>query len=169
MKQTTDSYAPSFPLILAGLLALGTTGCEREALNVESLTATEREEARGTQRPNQYRLVFENEEQIVGESGEIIYTVLPGPDLKINLEFPWKVEFESETGGLTMGKRTFDLEAIELTEEAATIRIPVVPESAGRHEVNGYANFSVCNDDRCDIFQREPVRFVVNASGERAP
>lgn len=142
---------------------LGVLACERESLDLDAVQASaEGAQPEGAVRGDQYRTRTTGENLAVLEEGAVAFQILPGPDLKINLEFPWRIEFEAPEG-VDLQSRIFDTETISLDEDVAELALHVKATTPGRHEISGVANFSVCNDDRCDILQREPVKIVVYA------
>ena len=150
-------------LVLGWVALVMLSGCERDELDLDALGAEAGESSGGgIHRMDQYRTRVQGTELEVGQEGEVMFQVVPGPDLKINLEFPWRMQWESPEG-VVLKETEFDAATMDLTEEVATIAVPLEVLEAGSHEVRGIANFSVCNDDRCDILQREEVSFVIDA------
>lgn len=146
-------------------------GCERDEYQA---TAVETEEERPDDeapssdfdevrdRSDQFTMTVSGAEIEVGNQAEVQLQLLPGPDLKINLEFPWVIEFE-EVDALEYGATRLGSDAMDLQDERATIPLTITAEEPGNYEVTARADFSVCNDDRCDILRDEPLSFMVRA------
>lgn len=150
-------------LAVMASLTFWAAGCEREELDPSAMGADASEAGESSvNRMNQYRTRTQGAELKTGEEGVVEFQVLPGPELKINLEFPWRMEWEAPEG-VVLATTTFDASSMELDDEIARVPLSVEVNQPGRHEIRGVANFSVCNDDRCDILQGEEVSFVVHA------
>ena len=162
MKWIGGAKSKRIAAIGAGLVCLWglTMGCEREQYDPEAAAVeAEMETQRGS---HQYSSRVDDGELMVGQEQDVRLAVLPKPDLKINLEFPWSVEF-SEGDDLAFDQLQWDREAMDMSEERVAIPLTVTAASAGAHTIEGRANFSVCNDDRCYIFSDEALEFVVHA------
>lgn len=119
-------------------------------------------------RAGNYRVESPAEPLTAGESSTVELAVVPGPNLKINLEYPWKIEFE-EVEGLSLATTLLKREALSLSEERATIPLDISAEAAGDYTLNARGNFSVCNDDRCDILRDEALQFTVTVQDAAEP
>ncbi len=90
------------------------------------------------------------------------FAVKPASGFKINLEYPWKVEFKAAKNAelaRTVVKRD---DGIALDESRARIDVPV---SASREsvEVEAIASFSVCNENVCKNYRDEPIKLSFKA------
>lgn len=157
----------SLAMSAAALTLVGSAslmGCEpKQAAPVapEPMAAAPSEASPGSRaRATNYRLESPSEPIAAGAASRVDLGVVPGANLKINLEYPWKITFE-EVEGLSLGTTVLNREALQLTEARATIPLEVTAEEAGDYTLNAVGNFSVCNDDRCDILRDEALQFTV--------
>jgi hypothetical protein len=152
--------------LVVAVMAVWITGCEREVLDEEAISvaaeASEGAPAAPVGSSEHYTMRVEGAEVAAAEPAQLELQLLPGPDLKINLEFPWTIEFE-EQEGLELPAGVLDASAMELTDEVARIPMDVTVTEAGTREVTARANFSVCNDDRCEILRDQKLQFSVHA------
>lgn len=146
-------------VVVAVAVVVVTTGCEREEFDSEAVA----ESADGpVDRSDQFTTGVEGAEVEVGEESRVEFQVFPGPDLRINDEFPWAIEFD-DVEGLELGASSMDWTDMELRDERATIPVDVTAAQVGRYTLEAKADLSVCNDERCDILRGEPVELVVEA------
>lgn len=146
------------PLLVAVLMTV--SACERETYDPADESDAPAEAVAVAS--DDYRLQVDGQEIASGEETTVNLAVLPGDDLKINLEFPWSFEFEN-ADAVTVDDGPIDINAIDLTEERATIPVALTAQGAGQHTISGVGNFSVCNDKVCEVMRDEPVEFVVQA------
>lgn len=139
-------------------------GCEpqqAEPLSPEPLAGASAQVSSGSRtRASNYRVESPSEAIVAGTASQVDLGVVPGANLKINLEYPWKITFE-EVEGLRLGTTVLNREALQLSEARATIPLEVTAEQPGDYTLNAVGNFSVCNDDRCDILRDEALQFTV--------
>ena len=156
-------------LIAAGSVLM--VGCERDEYQATAVEVDEErpdDEAQPSDfddardRSDQFTMTVSGADIEVGNQAEVQLQLLPGPDLKINLEFPWVIEFE-EVDALEYGATRLGSDAMDLQDERATIPVTITAGEPGNYEVMARADFSVCNDDRCDILRDEPLSFMVRA------
>lgn len=105
---------------------------------------------------------------VVGEPGEAVLQVLPGKGLKINPEYPWKLDLiASESSPELVGADvTIKKDGMKLDAASAKIPVAVNPAKGGDFEIAGSLNLSVCekgNEARCLWFRDEPVTIKVSA------
>jgi hypothetical protein len=98
----------------------------------------------------------------VGKSTEVEFRIEPRGDLKINKEYPWKIEFH-EVDGMAFENAILGADTLKLTDEAATIPLSLTASRAGKSTLKATGSFSVCNPQRCDILRDEPLEFTVVA------
>ncbi len=143
-----------------------------------ALAACDKDEAAGAQEPvmntpekapakqpgtdDRYATKSPDDEAVVGQKTKVAFRIEPRGDLKINKEFPWKIEFQAPEG-VELGATALDRSAIELTDSAATIPVDLTAAEAGQLKLAATGNFSVCNPQRCDILRDEPLEFSVVA------
>lgn len=164
----------AFALIPGALaLTLATTfavGCERsepapEAQAIEVATGSDGAAARPSStaaKKSQYTVRLETTEVTVGKPTPVELVVLPGRDLKINLDFPWKFEFQPGEA-VAFENTTVSRDAMTLDDERARVPVTVEARQAGPITIEAVGSFSVCNDDRCDILRDEPVFLALHA------
>ncbi len=135
-------------------------GCDRQEFDVDDdVEVTESSAELGTH----YTLHVDAQDLVVGEEGEVGFKIRPGDQLEINLDFPWRVDFE-DSDSLQLSDRQLSRDALDLSKERAVLPVDVTAMEPGEHRVEARADFSVCNDQRCDIMRDEPVEFIVQAS-----
>ncbi len=147
-------------VVLGALIMAVTVGCEREEFDPEA--TAEGASVETTSGSHQYLTRVDEADLEVGQPQTVTIQVFPKEDLKINLEFPWSIEF-LDNDELELDQVEWDQESIEMSEEQAEIPLTVTAASAADHRLEARANFSVCNDDRCYIFSDESLEFVVHA------
>ena len=72
----------------------------------------------------------------------VAFTVRPGPGLKINPEYPWKVTLSGDAP-VSLTQRELRQGALTLRDEAATIPVALTAP-AGAHTIQASVNLSVC-------------------------
>jgi hypothetical protein len=151
-------------LALIAFFVVMTTACDREEYDVEaSATSPEAGDERGgSLNSDKYAMRVDGADVAVDDAATVNLEILPGSDLKINLDYPWEFEF-SEADGVELAEERLRFADLDLTEERAIIPVGVTALEPGRHTVSGKGDFSVCNDDICEIMRGEPVEFVVEA------
>lgn len=152
------------------VVAMMIAGCERQEYQPEAVSAHSEESDGETSSPNRagppshhYSARLEGGELVAGDDGELVVEVYPSSDLRINLDFPWSLNFE-ETEGLELKTMEFDGEEMELSEEVAQIPVGARVEEPGEYVVSARGDFSVCNDEICHILRDEHVEFAVDAN-----
>jgi hypothetical protein len=103
-----------------------------------------------------------------GQETVATVVVTPGPNYKINFEYPIKLSLESPTG-VTLAKAEFkagghdkskgDAEAFE--EKQLKFAVKMTP-SSGNFTINGTFKFAVCDKDQC-LAKKEPIAIQVAA------
>ncbi len=159
MKSTT-----LFGLALVAILLTLVTACDREEFEAEaSATSPEAgQQAAPAGGSDKYAMRVDGADVAVDDQATVNLEILPGSDLKINLDYPWAFEF-NEADGLELAQGKLRITDLDLTEDRAIIPVGVTAHEPGRHRVSGTGDFSVCNDDICEILRGEPVEFVVEA------
>jgi hypothetical protein len=95
--------------------------------------------------------------------------VTPGPNYKINFEYPTKLKLdaldgvtiakpEQRAGGQSKDKG--DAEAFE--EKKLAFAVKLVPAASGSYTINGSFKFAVCDKDQC-LAKKEPIAIQVAA------
>jgi hypothetical protein len=97
----------------------------------------------------------------VGEAGELAIQIKPSPGFKVNEEFPWKASL-SPADNLTV-----DAEARQdkwaLSKEAAALKLPITAKAAGDGQIKASLNFSVCDENACEVIRDREVIIKVAA------
>ena len=145
-------------IALIVIAAVSVSGCDRE--EYDPTTAVAVDEPRSTS--HNYSMRLADSEVEVGETRELQVEVRPSAELKINLDFPWEVRFDHNSG-LDLESLEIDMEAMEVSEERVLIPVTIAATEADEYELRGRADFSVCNDDICHIYSNEAVEFLVQA------
>lgn len=99
----------------------------------------------------------------VGEPADVKLSIEPSEGFKINKLFDWNFEFHPNDA-VTLESNQISSEGVQLEDSGATIPVKVTAESAGDHELNATGNFSVCNDDKCELYRDQEVTFKLQAS-----
>lgn len=150
-------------LVLA-LVALVTAGCEREEFEATAVEANQQGapeiSGQAVDKSDQYQIQVVEAEHQAGAQETLLVEVLPGPNLEINLEFPWALRLP-QVEGLEFQSPELKRDELDLTLERAQLPVKFQAAQAGVYEVEARADFSVCNDDRCDILRDEPLSFTV--------
>lgn len=146
---------------LLAILFIGLVGCEREELDATAQPAEPAAEAVAVDKSDQYTVQVLEGELGVGDFETLLVQVLPGPGLEINLEFPWAVRL-GQVEGLEFEAAEIKRDELDLTVERAQLPVKLKADQAGVYEVEARADFSVCNEERCDILRDEPLPFTVH-------
>lgn len=99
----------------------------------------------------------------VAESTEVKLQIRPAEGFKINKRFSWKFDFESNDG-VDVETASVGKDAIELEESGASIPVKIKAKTAGDHRLVATADFSVCNDSKCELYRDESVTFEIAAA-----
>ena len=182
-----NATTPKVLSIISTVVLLAAAGCDKSQHEAPPAQATAQGTARtaastGTQTPpanaapaesanaDRYDVRSPKESVEVGKKAKIELAITPGDDLKINKEFPWKLEF-SDHANVQLAQKTITDSQIELDDAEAIIPVMLEAGSPGVHTLKATADFSVCNDTKCYSIRQEQVRFEVAAqekAGESA-
>ncbi len=147
------------------LITFASIGCDRSdraAVAEPSAAISDSENAVKRSKKGMYSARIAQDSVVVGQPIEVALAIEPGNDLKINLDFPWKIEMQ-EREGVSFPTTSFSKADITLSEERATVPMVLNVAKAGEYDVEAIADFSVCNDDRCEILRGESVIVKVRA------
>ncbi len=97
----------------------------------------------------------------LGKDGELAIEIKASPGFKINEEFPWKAKFAKFEGIATPEMASKD--KWNLTKQVAALKLPVKAEKACDGKLKATLNFSICNDERCEIIRDKEVEVTVAA------
>lgn len=141
--------------LLFAIVGLAATACDRGPRSGPIADAPERRDvlyvAEGPESPAK-----------VGESNTVQLRIKPASGWKINKEFDWSFEFPSE--GASVEPKKAGADQIDLTDAVATISVAVTPAESGEVLLPAKGNFSVCNDDKCELYQGVDLTFKVPAA-----
>lgn len=98
----------------------------------------------------------------VGKKAKVELAITPSDGLKINKEFPWKLEF-SDTANVQLAQKAITGAQIDLDESEATFPVMLEASAAGEHKLAATGDFSVCNDTKCYSIRGEALEFTVEA------
>ncbi|MFP4598279.1 MAG: hypothetical protein ACOC9J_04565 [Persicimonas sp.] len=156
---------------LAVLAAVASFGCDNPSNQADDSAASASaqapvadpeadETANGRTAKHTDRYAVRSPEQAIGASHkqEVELGITPADGLKINKEFPWKIEL-TQPEGVALAQTTFSKAQIDLGEEQATMAVFVESEQAGSHQIEATGDFSVCNDAECYVIRDEPIDF----------
>ncbi len=163
---------------LAGLLAttlaiVGLAGAcdESEAPQATATSAETTSATENTARPSassnegRYEVRSAKAPVEVDKKAQVELAITPGDDLKINPEFPWKLEF-SDNANVQIAQKTVSKAQIDLADTEATFPLLVEANAAGVHELKATGDFSVCKDTTCYSIRDEALTFELEATEE---
>jgi hypothetical protein len=88
-----------------------------------------------------------------GKPGVLEIQLVPKGGFHTNETYPYKFKAH-ESPGLKYGAPVTTRDAVALEATRATMKVDVVPESAGAKTASGVFSFSVCSADRCLVEKR---------------
>lgn len=100
-------------------------------------------------------------EATAGQPATTIVQVTPTPGYKMNLEFPSKMKLTANDK-VTAPKLEFSGPDAEITEQALKFKVAYTANAAGKVDLAGAADFSVCNENACKLIRGEEVAWAVN-------
>lgn len=95
-----------------------------------------------------------------GEAGTSIVEVTPAAGFKMNLEFPSRAKNLACAGGTVAQAEVTPGEG-DVTEQVLRFKVPFTAAAAGTLEINGLADFSVCNERACKLIRDEKLAWAV--------
>lgn len=99
----------------------------------------------------------------VGEPADVTLSVKPSDGFKINKDFRWNFEFQPNDA-VEFAAAKVESDQLQLEDAGASIPVKVTAKSAGEHTVKATGNFSVCNDDKCELYRDQEVAFTISAT-----
>ncbi len=84
----------------------------------------------------------------------------PGPGFKMNKDYPSRVRLEEGTHAKP-AKAEYKKGDAEITDAALRFTVDFTPNAAGKCELKGAADFSVCNDKSCKLIRGEALAWQV--------
>lgn len=95
-----------------------------------------------------------------GQPAQSVIEVTPTPGYKMNLEFPSRLKLDAPAGA-ALAKAELGRDDVEITEQALRFTVAYTPEQAGKLDLAGAADFSVCNENACKLVRDEKVAWEV--------
>jgi len=99
-------------------------------------------------------------EAVAGAEASSIIEVTPLLGYKMNKEFPSKLKM-SETDGVTVPKSEYTKADAEITEQILRFKVAFTVAKTGKVNLNGSADFSVCNEKACKLIRDEKLAWEV--------
>lgn len=169
------SWSKSILSLASGALAasLALAGCEKPAEKAppEAVTA-EAAPSAATPTPaakpasplpaaaQTYKIRITPGEAEAGKQATSVIEVTPMPGYKMNKEFPSRLAIEP-TEGATLAKSAFEVGDAQLSEEMLRFEIPFTAAEAGKLDLAGSTDFSVCNENACKLIRDEKLAWQV--------
>lgn len=95
-----------------------------------------------------------------GKPATSVIEVTPMPGYKMNKDFPTRLAV-SPSEGVTLAKSDFEKDDVELSEEVLRFEVPFTAAAAGKLDLAGSADFSVCNENACKLIRDEKLAWQV--------
>lgn len=157
-------------------LALCFTGCEPrskalpEPVSPSTTAPSSAAAARASAPSGEGKFTLEQLEHAVpaGQPARITFGVKPGSGLKINPEYPWKLELDAQASSAEVEVAGAPVlrDAMSFEDALASIPLSVTAKKPGTHEVAANISLSVCEKgdaSRCLLFRDVPVDLVLTA------
>ena len=95
-----------------------------------------------------------------GAEAKSIIEVTPLPGYKMNKEFPSKLRI-GKSEGVSTPKSEYSKGDAEVTEKILRFKVAFTAAKAGKINLNGSADFSVCNESACKLIRDEKLAWEV--------
>ena len=99
----------------------------------------------------------------VGAPTTVELAVTPVEGFKINKRFQWSFDFHPHDA-IDVPVSKVAMEGVTLDDARATVPLNVTAKSAGEHTLSATANFSICNEDKCELYRSHEITFAVTAT-----
>lgn len=96
-----------------------------------------------------------------GTAASSVVEVTPKPGFKMNKDFPVQIKQLKAPDGVALPKPTLAVADAELTEKLLRFTVPFTAAKAGKIDLAGLADFSVCNERACKLIRDEKVAWQV--------
>ena len=103
--------------------------------------------------------------------GQVSFTIEPGPGLKINPEYPWRVSLTQPAQGVSLPKQALSREDLDISADRAIVPVALQAVASGEHTIVASVNLSVCETSgakRCLWFTDEPVTLTLTSPSQGA-
>ncbi len=152
---------PRLALVAVGL-CVSLVACQREAAAEQPAPAATEKQAAATSSPDlNYTVRIIPGEAKAGALATSIVEVTPSKGYKMNLEFPSRLTLEP-VAGVKPAKEKLGKEDAEVTEKALRFKVAYTPASAGKLNMTGSTDFSVCNETTCQLIRDEKLAWEVD-------
>lgn len=99
----------------------------------------------------------------IGTAADVEFGITPSDGFKINKEYPWSFEFHPHDA-VQFTSSSIAMESLKLDDARATIPAKITASKPGEHTLTATGNFSVCNDDKCELYRNREVTFKMAAT-----
>lgn len=168
----TILHRTSLTVLLALSLLVALAACDNRSEPAPGESASASEPSAGGQAPanapggsEHYRVSSPSDAITVDQKSQTDVTIEPTGELKINEEFPWKIEFAA-SDGVELAQGAFEKSDLELSDKAAEIPLLLEADQAGAHTLEASADFSVCTDTECFVMRDESLTFEIEAEDD---
>lgn len=96
-----------------------------------------------------------------GAAASSVVEVTPKPGYKMNKDFPVQIKQLKAPDGVALPKPTLAVADAELSEKLLRFTVPFTAAKAGKIDLAGLADFSVCNERACKLIRDEKVAWQV--------
>lgn len=161
------------PTALLGLALALAAGCNKPAEDAAPETETTSKAAEAAPAPAEakpadtpapaaknYVVKITPGDAQAGQPAKSVIEVTPTAGYKMNLDFPSRLALDTPTGA-TLGKTELGQGDVEITEAALRFTVDYTPDEAGKLDLAGAADFSVCNENACKLVRDEKVAWQV--------
>ncbi|MEL6178042.1 MAG: hypothetical protein AAFS10_03770 [Myxococcota bacterium] len=158
--------AQFIPLLFLGI-ALTAMGCDSKNKTAETTPPTPEAasaQAKATSDPGgkPFAVQADAASVSVGTDGKANLSIKPAAGFKVNEDYPWKATF-ADAKGVTLTQKEFAKDTWKLSPKGAELEIPLKASEAGEHTLTAKVNFSVCNDEKCEVVRDHEVNLKVAA------
>lgn len=98
----------------------------------------------------------------VGSEQAVQLTIKPTPGFKINKLFQWNFEFHP-SDNVQLSTTEVAMSDVQLEDSHAVIPVSLTATAPGEHELVATGDFSICNDDKCELYRDREITFQIAA------
>ena len=95
-----------------------------------------------------------------GKEGSVEIVLDAKPPFHANQQYPYKFKTK-ETAGVKFAQPVVGKDAAKIEAQRVTMRVPFVPDGAGKRSVSGQFAFSVCTEETC-LMEKRDLALVVD-------
>ncbi|MEJ7729556.1 MAG: hypothetical protein WKG00_10095 [Polyangiaceae bacterium] len=96
-----------------------------------------------------------------GQQGSVEVVLSCKGDWHCNEKYPMKFTCDAPVGGVSYPQPVVRRDAMSISAQRATARIPFVASAAGPARVSGKLSFSVCTETQC-VMETRPLTAIVS-------